>query len=269
MTTTPKINDDTQIIAQRPATNENLVITPSLDPRLLVNTVLTKQLFNDIIKEYSLSDPANATAKFIISNSMQPRIQYRTKESQPFHLISGNNLTSMNIQNNCLVSSYNRELCSNFMTIENIYKRKTHNIKFGINQINDHTQSGKSIVLPPVRTVIVPAQGDTGANVSATNDMSIIHDYFKYDSPAPVAVFSGDANKDVVTLEAVGQDVMKIISNQGSFMNWSIIYTPKSSGTVISPDHYHQSNLARYFTFFHSGNSDHHGKIGFLDHNER
>ena len=115
----------------------------------------------------------------------------------------------------------------------------------------------------------MPAQGDTGANVLATNDMSIIHDYFKYDSPAPVAVFSGDSNKDVVTLEAVGLSVMKIISDQGSVMNWSIIYTPKSSETVISPDHYHQSNLARYFTFFHSGNSDHHGNIGLLDHNER
>ena len=124
MTATPKINDDTQIIAQRPATNENLDTTPSLDPRLLVNTVLTKQLFTDIIKEYSSSDPANATTKFIISNSLRPRIQYRTKESQPCHPISGNNFTPMNIQNDWFVSSYNRDLYSNFMTIENIFKRK-------------------------------------------------------------------------------------------------------------------------------------------------
>ena len=105
---------------------------------------------------------------------MQPRIQYRTKESQPFHPISGNNLTLINIQDTCPVSSYNRELYSNFVKLDTIYKRKTHNVKFGINQINNHTLSGKSNILQPVKTVIVPAQGDTGANVSATNDMSII-----------------------------------------------------------------------------------------------
>ena len=146
------------------------------------------------------------------------------------------------------------------MIIENIFRRKTHKIRFGINQISDQSQSGKLITIPPAKTIIVPAQGDTGANVSATNNMSIIHDYFTYDTPAPVAVFSGDKNEDMVTLEAVGQGVIKIISDQGSVMSWSVIYTPKSSGTVISPDHYHQSNLARYFTFYHSGNSDHHGK---------
>ena len=245
------------------------VKTPTLDPRLLVDTAQTKQSFTRIIKDYSSNVVPNAVTKFIISNSMRPRIQYRTKESQPFHPISGNDLTPMNIQDTCPVSSYNRELYSNFVKLDTIYKRKTYNIKFGINQINNHTISGKSMVLPPVKTVIVPAQGDTGANVSATNDMSIIHDYFKYDSPAPVLVFSGDSKTDVVTLEAVGQGVMKVISDQGSVMNWSIIYTPDSSGTVLSPDHYHQSNLARYFTFYHSGNSNHEGKIGFLDHNER
>ena len=200
-------------------TNEILDTTPSLDPRLLVYTVLTKQLLIDIIKEYSSSDPANATAKFIINDSLQPQIQYRTKESQPCHPISGNNYTPMNIQHDCLMSSYNGDLYFNFMTIENIFKRKTHKIKFGINQVSDYTQSEKLIVLPPVRTVIVSAQGDTGANVSVTNDMLIIHDYFKYEALVPVAVFSGNANKDMVTLKAVGQVVMKIISNQGSVMN--------------------------------------------------
>ena len=73
---------------------------------------------------------------------------------------------------------------------EKIFKQKTYNLKFGINQISNNSQSGKSIVLPLVKTVIVPAQGDTGANVSATNDMSIIHSYFEYDTLAEVAVFS-------------------------------------------------------------------------------
>ena len=76
------------------------------------------------------------------------------------------------------------------MRIEIIFKQKTYNLKFGINQISNNSQSGKSIVLPPVKTVIVPAQGDTEANVSATNDKTIIHNYFEYDSPAEVSVFS-------------------------------------------------------------------------------
>ena len=158
------------------------------------------------------------------------------------------------------MASYNRELYSKFRTIENIFRRKTHKIRFGINQSSNIAQSGKLITIPSAKTIIVPAQGDTGANVSAMNSMSSIHDYFTYDTLAPVAVFSGDKNEDMVTLEAVGQGVIKIISNQGSVMNWSVIYTPKSSGTVLSPDHYHQSNLACYFTFYHSGNSNHNGK---------
>ena len=77
-TTITKINNATQIIAQRPATNENLIITPSLDELLSVTTVLTKQSFTNIIREYSSNKPAYETTKFILSNSLQPRIQYRT-----------------------------------------------------------------------------------------------------------------------------------------------------------------------------------------------
>ena len=154
------------------------------------------------------------------------------------------------------------------MTIDKIFKRKTYNLKFGINQISNKSQSGKSMVLPPVKTVIVPAQGDMGANVSATNDMSIIHNYFEYDSPAEVSVFSDESKTDIVSLVAVGQCIMKIISDQGLVMNWSILYTPFSTGTVLSPDHYHQSNISRYFSFIHSGDANCNGRIAFLDNNE-
>ena len=116
-------------------TNENLVTTPSLDPRLLVNTVLTKQLFTNIIKEYSSNEPPNAITKLNISNSMRPQIQYRTKQPRPFFPITGNNLTPVNIKNDSLVTLYNRELYSNFMMIDETFKRKTYNLKFGINHI--------------------------------------------------------------------------------------------------------------------------------------
>ena len=88
--------------------------------------------------------------------------------------------------------------------MEKIFKQKTYNLKFGINPINNNSQSGKSIALPLVKTVILSAQGDTGANVSATNDMSIIHSYFEYDKPAEVVVFSNEPKMDFISLEAFG-----------------------------------------------------------------
>ena len=130
-------------------------------------------------------------------------------------------------------------------------------------------QSGNTIVFPPVKIVIVPAQGDTGANVSATKDMSIIHNYFEYDSPAEISVFSDESKTDIVSLVVVGQGIMKIISNQGSVMNWSVLYPHSSTGTVLSPDYYQQSNISYYYSFYHSGNSNCNGKIGFLDDNKR
>ena len=153
--------------------------------------------------------------------------------------------------------------------IDNTFKQKTYNLKFGINQISNKSQSGQSFILPPVKTIIVPAQGDTGTNVSATNDMSIIHNYFKYDIPAPVTVFSDETKTDVVTLEAIGQGVMKIISDQGFVISWSILYTPSSTGMVLSLDHYHQSNISQFFSFSHSGDANCNGKTAFLDNNER
>ena len=157
-TTTTNPNYDTKSKAQRPAMNENLITTLSLDPRLLVNTVLTKQLFTNIIREYASIEPFNPTTKFILSNSLRPQIQYRTNQSRWFYPINGNNLTSINFNNDSLVTSYNRDLYLNFMIIEKIFKRKTYNLKFGINQISNNSQSGKSIVLPPIKTVVVSAQ---------------------------------------------------------------------------------------------------------------
>ena len=52
-------------------------------------------------------------------------------------------------------------------------------------------------------------------------------------------------------------------------MNWLVLFTPNSTGTVLSPDNYHQNNLSKYFAFYHMGTSNNDGKIGFLDHNER
>ena len=99
--------------------------------------------------------------------------------------------------------------------------------------------------------------------------MSIIHNYFEYDSPAEVSVFLDKSKTDVVSLKAFGQGILKIIPDQGSVINLSVLYTPFTTGTVLSPDHYHQSNISCYFTFYHSSNSNCNGKIEFLDNNKR
>ena len=73
--------------------------------------------------------------------------------------------------------------------------------------------------------VVIPAQDDTGANVSATNSVSIIHNYFEYDKLVEVGVFLEETKKDI-TLQVLGQGIMKIISDQGSVIQWSILYKP-------------------------------------------
>jgi hypothetical protein len=110
------------------------------------------------------------------------------------------------------------------------------------------------------------AQGDTGANSSATDMIDIIHNYVKFETPQEVGVFSDD--KMGSTLQALGEGAIKIISNQGSIMNWTVLYTPKSSGTVLSPDNYHTTHNSKLFAFYHLGTNNG-GKIGFLDHDKR
>jgi hypothetical protein len=104
-----------------------------------------------------------------------------------------------------------------------------------------------------------------GANCSATDTIDIIHNYVEFETPQEVGVFSDD--KTGSTLQALGEKMIKIISDQGSIMNWTVLYTPNSSGTVLSPDNYHTTHNSELFAFYHLGTNDG-GKIGFLDHNK-
>lgn len=97
------------------------------------------------------------------------------------------------------------------------------------------------------------AQGDTGANASATRKLEIIHDYKPFDAPEPVGVFyEGDKDATLLTAERTGY--ILIISDQGNVIRWKVVYTPKSNGTVLSPDNYHQAKKEKLFGFFHCGN---------------
>jgi hypothetical protein len=151
-------------------------------------------------------------------------------------------------------------------------------VKFRVNKMNHQTDNGtihnkinpKPDKTTPVQkgilTTTMAAQGDTGANCSATDTIDIIHNYVEFETPQEVGVFSDD--KTGSTLQALGEGVIKIISGQGSIMNWTVLYTPNSSGTVLSPDNYHTTHSSKLFTFYHLGTNNG-GKIGFLDHNKR
>jgi hypothetical protein len=103
-------------------------------------------------------------------------------------------------------------------------------------------------------TTTMEAQGDTGANSSATDTIDIIHNYVEFETPQEVGVFSDD--KTGSTLQAVGEGVIKIISDQGSIMNWTVSYTPNSSGTVLSPHNYHTTHNSKLFAFYHLGTNN-------------
>jgi hypothetical protein len=67
----------------------------------------------------------------------------------------------------------------------------------------------------------------------------------------------------------LGEGVIKNLSDQGSIMEWTVLYTPLSSGTVLSPDNYHSTHKSKYYAFYHLGTSESTGKIGFLDYNQQ
>jgi hypothetical protein len=66
-------------------------------------------------------------------------------------------------------------------------------------------------------TTTMAAQGDTGANCSATDTIDIIHNYVELETRQEVGEFSDD--KTGSTLQALREGVIKIISDQGSIMN--------------------------------------------------
>jgi hypothetical protein len=133
-----------------------------------------------------------------------------------------------------------------------------------LNKINPEPDKATP-VQKGILTTTMATQGDIGANCSATDMVDIIHNYVEFETPQEVGVLSDD--KTGSTLQALGEGVINIISDQGSIMNRTVLYTPKSSGTVLSPDNYHTTHNSKLFAFYHLGTNNG-GKIGFLDHNK-
>jgi hypothetical protein len=94
-------------------------------------------------------------------------------------------------------------------------------------------------------------QGDTGANCSATNNRNILWDYKTLPSPIPIVTYQDDHTE---RFEAIGTGIIKMIVNDNT-LSWLTLYTPKATGTIISPDRFMNDN-GKVYQFQHTGRRD-------------
>jgi hypothetical protein len=224
---------------------ENVGVKPNaqnIDTRLLLGSddILTAEAFLTIIWEYnSLNDsPSNEACAYII-NSIECR--YKTKRAyqndvrelkQSKFLITADDLTPTYKPAECLASTNSANHRINAVKIQSNTKRKIVKVKFQVNKMNRQTNNGMILnkinpkldkttpVQKGILTTTIAAQGDTGANCSATDTIDIIHKYVEFETPQEVGVFSDDETGS--TLQALVEGVIKIISDQGSIMNWNV-----------------------------------------------
>jgi hypothetical protein len=109
--------------------------------------------------------------------------------------------------------------------------------------------------------ISIKCQGDTGANVGATHDRRILWNYRKLSTPIPIITYSTDEDNGNAC-EAIGVGQCKTISNDNTVMYWTMLHTPNSTGTILSPDKYMMDN-SRVQTFNHVGNKNGTGSINF------
>jgi hypothetical protein len=105
-------------------------------------------------------------------------------------------------------------------------------------------------------------QGDTGANCSATNNKNLLWNYQPLTRPIPIVTYQGTDNTISNTFEAVGMGTIKMIVEDMT-MDWLALYTPNSTGTIISPDRYMMDN-GHVDEFLQSGKRNGKGYIRFL-----
>jgi hypothetical protein len=156
------------------------------------------------------------------------------RKNNPNFSTTANDLTPTYTPAECLASTNSVNHTINTVKIQSNTKRKTVKVKFRVNKMNHQTNNGKILnkinpkpdkttpVQKGILTTTMAAQVDTGANCSATDTIDIIHNYVEFETPQEVGVFSDD--KTGSTLQALGEGVIKIISDQGSIMNWTVLY---------------------------------------------
>jgi hypothetical protein len=109
-------------------------------------------------------------------------------------------------------------------------------------------------------------QGDTGANCSATNNRDILWNYKELETPIKIVTYQGDhENRISHNLEAIGTGLIKMVIKDTT-LSWLTLYTPNSTGTIISPDRFMMDN-GHVEEFQHIGKRDGQGHIIFKDKN--
>jgi hypothetical protein len=110
----------------------------------------------------------------------------------------------------------------------------------------------------------IKCQGDTGANVGATHDRRILWNYRTLATPIQIITYSKDED-DANSCQAIGVGQCKTISNDNTVMYWTMLHTPQSTGTILSPDKYMMDNKD-VESFNHIGNKNGTGSINFDNH---
>jgi hypothetical protein len=91
---------------------------------------------------------------------------------------------------------------------------------------------------PDVRHIRFTHQADGGAHFAATDRLDLLHNYRIFNKPITIVAFfpQDEDNPQEQAHTAVGEGFLKLIGDHGEIIPMRMLYTPKSPGTVISPE---------------------------------
>jgi hypothetical protein len=75
-------------------------------------------------------------------------------------------------------------------------------------------------------------QGDTGANCGATNNVTILWYYKILSRPIPITTYSNEST-DEPSCVAIRTGILKIIGNDNTITNCTMLHTLGSTGTIL------------------------------------
>jgi hypothetical protein len=211
--------------------NNETYLNQIIDTRLLLNNKNrpTAKEFTDIIREYNTygKRSINEVGAYIINRDECPykvkrayqNVVRATRTKMNFQ-IKSSDLTPAYTPAGSLASTDAPNYNINAVRMQSATKRKTVNVKIQIKKMNwsiDKNENGVKNEIFQVKklsknidknengkfTTVIAAQGDTGANCSATDTIDIIHNYKEFAIPQDMGVFSGDESG--TTLQALGE----------------------------------------------------------------
>jgi hypothetical protein len=101
-------------------------------------------------------------------------------------------------------------------------------------------------------------QRDIGANCGATNEASILWHYQLLTTPIPITTYSEDKTKGASCVAIGTGSIIKIMANDSTVSEWTMLHTPRSTGTILLPDRYMHDH-SEISEFNHNGRKDSHG----------